>query len=297
MISDTQTSITSSDPHFPSEITDLIFDFALPGLDPRSISSVAHASHHFRALANHQRFSSISFVYNDTKRIPTNVKMRICKFAELIQTGRQITTMRGIQTFISSFTLEVGIGSDFLNFTKLGYLSVIFDNLFRDPAITCEPVRMLSLNIAPDQPFRDWKKDGNTLLESLWSLIRTPYLNELRILRGSGIPLNLILGSNIENLHVGDLVMFDDEIVELKQVSRPVELKSLWLDVWPDSDLENYLQLICDTSDPPPERFSDLTDLVVYNGSNVFISRILGLTKSLKTLTLGHRYNPSQCNS
>ncbi|KAH9479953.1 hypothetical protein JR316_0008550 [Psilocybe cubensis] len=286
MDSDDRTFTESLGSQLPPEIVDLIIRFAVPELDPHSLSSVALTSQHHRVLANTQRFSSISFICFEEGRHNRKEEKRIVRLSRLMQRGGRPLNMRATRTFITSLSLRERGGHSFAFFRNADALCVIFDNLFRDPAILDAPKRILSIDIGRDQKLSNW---NGPLLQSLLSLLRTSYLNELHLLKGGGLPVDLVLGSNVEHLRFGSWAQFGNRLP--KGSARPVTLKSLWIEFWAGYDLEVYIKFICGKKEAPPTIFSCLTTLTVFYASNELIATILGMTKCLETLTVGVHFS------
>ncbi|KAH9478983.1 hypothetical protein JR316_0009446 [Psilocybe cubensis] len=185
----------------PTELIDHIIHQAVHTgqSHPKGTSSIALLSHRYRTVSHRERFSSVAFMdwptdYNKGKFI-----FRILGLAKLIAESIQYPRMRGVHTFITSFSLIAWPYRDILNDTLQisQSLITILDNLFRDPSsLSSTPYRTLTLRTP-----RGWPND-KALAASLRSMIKTSYINALYVNDRSGLPCDIILGSNIEHLTI-----------------------------------------------------------------------------------------------
>ncbi|PPQ95413.1 hypothetical protein CVT25_000857 [Psilocybe cyanescens] len=144
-------SAKSQDAHMlsalPAEVVDDIIEEACRTFNISSVASIALTSHVFRIHANKERFSSLIPCYNDGNCIPHPAK-GIRGLANIIRGGQVITTMPGVCSFATSFSLEmIGYYKTVMSALNDGSLAYIFRNLFRPPLYTHPASSICSLSL------------------------------------------------------------------------------------------------------------------------------------------------------
>uniref|UniRef100_A0A8H7Y055 Uncharacterized protein n=1 Tax=Psilocybe cubensis TaxID=181762 RepID=A0A8H7Y055_PSICU len=273
----------------PTELIDHIIHQAVHTgqSHPKGTSSIALLSHRYRTVSHRERFSSVAFMdwptdYNKGKFI-----FRILGLAKLIAESIQYPRMRGVHTFITSFSLIAWPYRDILNDTLQisQSLITILDNLFRDPSsLSSTPYRTLTLRTP-----RGWPND-KALAASLRSMIKTSYINALYVNDRSGLPCDIILGSNIEHLTIEHGFYLDRKLNSGVYDSdlNPVPLKSLTITGVYESKLifHNIAMVISGRYSPAPDMFAHLTTLAIYKCFPDLIACVVNNRKILESLTI-----------
>ncbi|KAH9475621.1 hypothetical protein JR316_0012738 [Psilocybe cubensis] len=195
---------TATPPGLPIEVINTIMEIAVATLDPQSISSITLLSHHFRNIANKQRFSKLKF---DTVTIWTLFQ----RLAILVEEAAGYP-MRGIQTFITSIYIHI---PDDYDPDKMQPHITVFNHLFRDDVILFSPIRKLSLYMT--DVAGSFNMDP-ALDASLRSLLKESHINFLELYHSEEIPCDLLHGSRIEHLSLWDAGLLS------KRYSVPMEL-------------------------------------------------------------------------
>ncbi|KAH9478981.1 hypothetical protein JR316_0009444 [Psilocybe cubensis] len=260
----------STSTELPIDIINFIMVIAVGALDAQSVSSIALLSHHFRIVANKQRFSDLTFYGRP-------IRNKIHVFATLIEESAGYESMRGIHTFITSINLDIPNTCDA---DKLQPYTTIFKHLFRHDAVLCTPIRAMSLSMYNVAKLLSMDP---ALDISLRSLLRESHINFLELFQSFCVPCDLLQGSKLEHISLlGVSILSKYPVIEKLE---PVYLKSLSV-TWyshPQFEIINLMELF---GAHEAGHFSNLTSLTISTSSGDFANDLLKLSPRLETLTL-----------
>ncbi|KAH9474298.1 hypothetical protein JR316_0012756 [Psilocybe cubensis] len=254
---------------------------------PKGTSSIALISHRYRTMLYRERFSSVAFMDWPTDYNKDKFTYRILGLAKLVAESIQYPRMRGVHTFITSFSLIAWPYREILNDTSQisQSLITILDNLFRDPSsLSSIPYRTLTLRTP-----HGWPKN-KALAASLRSMIKTSHINALCVDDDSHLPSDIILGCNIEHLTIKRGFCLDRKFKSGAHNSyfNPVPLKSLTITGVYESEFvfHNITMVICGQNFPAPDMFAHLTTLAIYKSFPDLIACVVNNTNILESLTI-----------
>ncbi|PPQ86000.1 hypothetical protein CVT25_001522 [Psilocybe cyanescens] len=229
----------------PAEIVDDIIDEACRTLNVSSVSSVALTSHIFRIHANKARFSSLIPHRNWGDDIPHTAKS-IRGLTDIIRSGKAITTMPGVCSFATSFSLQmIGFADEVMPVLNDGNLSCIFGNLFRENLHTNPASSICSLSLSlyrwsshdednyndPGYHAMDWLSMSPELLQEFQVLLRESDITRLCLEGVFRLPGDFLRGTKINHLYLRRASIYPFwENHDTAPDPKPVSLESLDID-------------------------------------------------------------------
>ncbi|KAH9475664.1 hypothetical protein JR316_0011223 [Psilocybe cubensis] len=266
----------------PIEIIDYIIQLAVQESPshPNGTSSIALLSHHYRTVAHTATFSSVMFLEKPPRRKEGDMH-RIHGLASLITDSRQFPTLRGLHTFISSFSLK--LSSYYGSMRGMSEVSrsliIIINNLFRDAAMLSVPLRTLKLEACT------WPEDA-ALDVALRSLITASYLNNLHVSDPSYLPVDIILGSNIEHLTFHGSIFLDRRFYTEGYAAVPLKSLAITGGYASNMAFEDMILIIGGQDLTAHHMFCHLTTLSITVTSPDLAADLVNSTKTLESLTL-----------
>lgn len=251
MVYASEDSTTQDFPKLPTEIMDNIIWEASRTLDARSVSSIALTSHFFHFKANKIRFSALDPAGNASIPATTHTVTRVGKLANIIRDGMEISSLPGVCTFASSFTLRMlGFRTEIAPVLEDGSLTIIINNLFRQShvgnagCLLAASIRSFSLHVnqktvngrTDEYSGLDWDLLNNDFRKALQDLILYSQLNELHLNEMRSLPYDILLGSMVRALHLREVSLNLSNRLNRTSVqhesprARPIPLESLGLD-------------------------------------------------------------------
>lgn len=282
-------------PTLPLEILDEIVTTAVRTLNPPSLSSIALVSNKYRILVNESRFSFIH-LGSHMGRIEDSDCHRLDSLADLLRTGSVVDSMPSVANFITSLSLTAwGNTSELSPLLHNGALAYVFHKLFRQSAHSYSPrseFRRVSLDIlnwtqrlsslpsdresqgsisdddegqeeeeSYEETFLEWSLTDSALTMSFINFLLNSQVTHLHLSHIHNIPLNFLLGTNLQHLSLGEVSFCEPDEAEAQHLMGPVVLRSADIGGLAWISFEIFVRLLCSESAPTQSTFGSMTEI------------------------------------
>ncbi|KAH9477298.1 hypothetical protein JR316_0009502 [Psilocybe cubensis] len=218
----------------PVEIGDRIVREACEFLDDRDLASIALVSHMFRIRANEKRFASL-VIHRDSGEDIHHTAERVKLLADIIECQKELTLLKNIVDFATSFTLRMismddkrALGDESMSVVDNTRLAYIFRNLFRASNHPPSAFFTLSLNYGRMR----WSAMSSEMQAAFHDLLSQSSITRLELHSVEDIPRDWLCGTKIKDLHIRRVrVRYDRDSMP---VDGTIQLKSLDCDDFVD---------------------------------------------------------------